>query len=171
MVNKKHWLLMSNSVPKVRQKPYILCYFLGNNIPQKYIDKLKQELGYEIINIQMFNRINTIKVDLNITDLGPCHFLNLIANAEWVCTDSFHATIFSFIFNRKMSIFERFKREQRDNQNSRIHTLLKALDLENVLVQDDDTPCKNLAINFKESEKRLTNLQTESLKFIINALA
>ena len=35
--------------------------------------------------------------------LGPGEFVNLIANASYVCTDSFHGTLFSLVFHKQFS--------------------------------------------------------------------
>ena len=171
MVEKSEWITMASSVKVVEKRPYILCYFLGNNIPQKFIDNLKGKLDCQILNIQMFNRLNNVIADRDIVDLGPCHFLNLIAHAQWVCTDSYHATIFSFLFHRKMSVFERFKSRQKENQNSRIYTLLDSLNLQNVLKRDYDLPDVNTTIDYNKSKDLLNELQSKSLKFIKEALS
>lgn len=42
---------------------------------------------------------------------------------EYVCTDSFHASVFSIIFHTKLYIFNR--RDQHANQNSRFTSLLR----------------------------------------------
>ncbi len=75
----------------------------------------------------MFNRSNNSDPDIDLMDMGPGEFLYLLKNANHVLTDSFHAIIFSWIFNRSFTIFERFKSTDAQNQNSRIHTLINIL--------------------------------------------
>lgn len=101
MVNSTHWVKMASSIPNVEMEPYIVCYFLGKNVHQTYIDELKHLTGYKVLNIMMFNRLNDLHCDRTVTDVGPLEFLNLIKNASYVCTDSFHGTIFSFHFKKK----------------------------------------------------------------------
>ena len=86
---------------------------------QSYVDRLRKELCCKIVNIQMFNRLNGTNADYQVSDIGPSEFLGLIRKAKWVCTDSFHAIIFSYIFQRRISVFERFKSTDTQSQNSR----------------------------------------------------
>ncbi len=143
MIHPSEWHTLADSIKDIKPSPYILCYFLGKNIPQEYISTLSKITGYKILNIQMFNRLNDLQSACEATDVGPCEFLNLIKNAMWVCTDSFHATIFSYIFNRRMSVFERFKNTEKENQNSRIYTLLNLLKIKWALTNASDYPDLN----------------------------
>lgn len=138
MVEVTSWNELARPVEYLTDTPYLLCYFLGNDMHQSFIEKLGKRLHCKIVNIRMFNRFNNLKADYQLTDIGPCEFLGLIKNADWICTDSYHGTIFSFIFQKKISIFERFKASERDNQNSRIYTLLKNLAFQKALVLSDD---------------------------------
>lgn len=157
MIYNSEWDSLADSIQNLESTPYILCYFLGTNIPQKYISELSRLTGYRILNIQMFNRMNNLQSDREITDIGPCEFLNLIKNAMWVCTDSFHATIFSYIYKRKMSIFERFKSTDTINQNSRIYTLVNLLKIKWALKSLNEMP--------DLSKMDLMHFDSESLKF------
>ena len=54
-----------------------------------------------------------VKCDFNFGDIqyfeaGPKEFLNLITNAEMVCTDSFHGTVFSILNHKKFLVLNRF---------------------------------------------------------------
>lgn len=170
MVPCQDWDKLASTTQLIEAEPYILCYFLGKNIPQSYIDKLSGKLGCKILNIQMFNRLNSLESHRELTDVGPCEFLNLVKNATWVCTDSFHATIFSYIFQRKMSVFERFKYTERDNQNSRIYTLLDILKCQNVLTNCADIPNLKQDINFDKNEQSLNMWKDTSMDFINKSL-
>ena len=131
IVSRNNWVEIAKMHP-VQQLPdnYILTYYLGKEVHQKIVDKMHEETGWPIINIAMFNRINSLNASQHITDLGPGEFLNLIQNANHVFTDSFHASIFAWIFERQFTIFERFKSNDKDNQNSRIYTLIRILGCE-----------------------------------------
>ena len=41
-------------------------------------------------------------------DVGPAEFLNLIKNAKYVCTDSFHGTVYSAIYHKTYINFNRY---------------------------------------------------------------
>ena len=58
---------------------------------------------------------------------GPSEFLYLIHHARLVCTDSFHACVFSILFDTQFYVFER--EDKLESMNSRIETLLNKFDL------------------------------------------
>lgn len=170
MVNSKHWAKMASSIPNVEKSSYIVCYFLGKNVHQTYVDELKHLTGCKVLNIMMFNRLNNLHCDRTVTDVGPLEFLNLIKNASYVCTDSFHGTIFSFHFQKKLSLFERFNSGEKDNQNSRIYTLLHNLQYEKVLIKEGDLPCRDCEIDYTKCEAALKQWVDLSESYISNAL-
>ncbi len=68
--------------------------------------------------------------------IGPREFVEYFYNASFVCTDSFHGTAFSLIFNKKMLVFERFSNKEKENQNSRIYNILSKFNLKNRLYNE-----------------------------------
>ena len=166
MVEPAVWNSLTAPVEQLEGERYILCYFLGSNVHQSYIDRLKDKLGCKVVNLQMFNRMNSLQADLQLSDIGPNEFLTLVKMAQWVCTDSFHATIFSYIFGRQVSVFERFKSTDRQNQNSRIHTLLEILGLHSSLVKDNEV----LIPQASNPKNNLSNWKLQSLEFLHNSL-
>lgn len=166
MVDPAVWNSLTAPVEQLEGERYILCYFLGSNVHQSYIDRLKDKLGCKVVNLQMFNRMNSLQADLQLSDIGPNEFLTLVKMAQWVCTDSFHATIFSYIFGRQVSVFERFKSTDRQNQNSRIHTLLEILGLHSSLVKDNEV----LIPQASNPKNNLSNWKLQSLEFLHNSL-
>ena len=137
---------------------------------QSYVDRLRKELCCKIVNKQMFNRLNGTNADYQVSDIGPSEFLGLIRKAKWVCTDSFHAIIFSYIFQRRISVFERLKSTDTQSQNSRIYTLLNILDLEKVLVRNDSVCNMPERVEHLGSCTALEKWKDLSLEFIRKAL-
>lgn len=120
------------------KKSYILCYFLStNSVPIKFIQKQAKSLNLEVINVQSNYSTCVIPNAENRADFGPKEFLYLVRNATLVCTNSFHCCIFSHIYKRKFYVFNRFEKNDRLNQNSRIESLLKVLGLEDCWVDFD----------------------------------
>ena len=79
------------------KKPYILVYMLGE-ISAEYqttIKKLAKQNNAEIIN--------ALKGKCKF--INPLEFIWLINNATYVCTDSFHASVFSIIFHTEFVLF------------------------------------------------------------------
>ena len=59
---------------------------------------------------------------------GPAEFLWLFDHSDLVLTDSFHACVFSFLFNKPFVVYDRNWTE--GNMNSRLETLLGKFHLE-----------------------------------------
>lgn len=119
-LSKEEW--MSVSDPDVRLPgQYALLCFLGNKTDeyQKIIHAVIEERGLDC-------------VELNNEDcpeyyrLGPDGFLTAVDGADIVFTDSFHAVVFSIIFEKPFIAFDRVG-EGRYCMNSRMDTLFGRL--------------------------------------------
>lgn len=78
---------------------YVLLYTL--NSEQKLLDRAKEiagELGLPVVCLH-YNTKNFPGV-VNVKDIGPDAFLELMHGATFVCTDSFHGACFSLNFNK-----------------------------------------------------------------------
>lgn len=64
----------------------------------------------------------------NHIDGGPWEFLSMIDGAEYVMTDSFHATVFALLFHKNFYVFDR-QYVHKQSQSSRITDLLALLNL------------------------------------------
>jgi len=135
LMTKEDWLRFSSNahfgfdVPK----RYLLVYLLANN--QNYaldLEEVKRRYGVDdVIHIPSCEApdlkfAGTVKC----YGLTPTEFVWLIAHASVVCTDSFHATIFSINLEREFVVFKRFVQEAADSQNSRLYDVLKLFELD-----------------------------------------
>ena len=134
LLTKEEWQKIA-----VKDK-YILCYFLGKSIEhRKFAEKLKQKTGYKIVSLNHadeYVKYSDIFADETPYDIGPRQWINLIENAEYVCTDSFHGTIFSLINNKNFFTFERYNsKNSKISTNSRIYSLLETVQLKERLIK------------------------------------
>lgn len=108
---------------------YVLTYFLGEVSPQrgKAIRDKAAEMGCELI--ELMDNKSPFYVS------GPSEFLYLIKHASLICTDSFHGSVFSFLYGRPLAIFER--EDSGEDMGSRIRTFSDKFQLENCLVKDN----------------------------------
>ncbi len=176
MLNRGVWEDMANEVETKPCEEYILVYFLqlGSNTvesPNEYLARLKERSGLPIYNVRMFNLINTIEADVQLDSLAPDDFLCYVKNASYICTNSFHCTIFSFIFQRKFVVFERnMTKSEGGGQNSRIHTLLNILEMESSLVKTTDEPNIEREYNFEVGIRNIETKRLLSVEYINQAL-
>jgi len=168
LLEREDWEEISSTI-NILQKPYILCYFLGKTyLPNSFIDSLQCETNYEVVNICTYRTLNSIQGEKIVT-ASPDEFLSYVANAAYVCTDSYHATIFSIIFERQFFTFERFK-DGADNQNTRIYSLLSKVDLLQRLVDYDSVYLNNQSVVFEDCKMHLQNMKNESYDFLKSSL-
>lgn len=120
MLTKEDWRKMSVK-PNDVKNDYILTYFLSEKgMEAKHkVEELKNNYNlYEISN----SKTNLLK------NIGPAEFVWLFDNAKLILTDSFHACVFAFLFDKPFIVYDRNWNES--NTNSRITTLLSKFDLE-----------------------------------------
>lgn len=171
MVDTQVWYRMAENAKSAINDEYILTYFLNDktNIGFKvseFIAELKEITGLPVYNINLFNLINFTGADHQLMATGPVNFLSLLKNASYVCTNSYHATIFSYIFRKNLFIFKRFNKGLGVDQNSRFFQLNKLLDIEKLFVDNNTSPDLNMIQNFTWSDKKIAEAKSLSLEYL-----
>ena len=153
---------------------YILMYLLSSNKQHRaYVKKLAKQTNCKIVGVLHgagYICGDEKYVDEVPTNIGPFEFLNLIKNAKFVCTDSFHGCVFSTIFERDFYAFKRFSDDNNMSTNSRVTGLLNKLGLTNRLVQNFNefnlTP-----VNYENVKQEVRSFRAESLQYLNAALS
>ena len=155
---------------------YILCYFLGatkehKTLARKFADKRGMKL-VSILSTESVSDIDLSYADEIITGRGPNDFINLIRNAKYVLTDSFHGVAFSVINNKQFYVFYRTIVGSKNSRNSRIDNILNMWGLQNRLVLNDATvdEFSLTDINYEYVNKLVDDKRNHSVSFLINAL-
>ena len=100
----------------------------------------------------------------NLLGIGPEEFVSLVAHAEAVLTNSFHATVFSLKFHRPFRTFAN------DKSSSRMRDLLGELGVEVCLTTDVDvSPLARP--DWDDVDRRVATLRQGSLRFLREALS
>jgi hypothetical protein len=165
LLEADNWRKLSRSI----QKPYsayILCYALnGLNTLGDLVEKVRNLTGLPIVLITS-NVRSCIKADKVIYDAGPQDFLQLIDNARYVLTDSFHGTAFANLFEK--DFFTHIIVEQ---SAQRIIGLLKRLGQESRLVKfPKEITLENLHVDFSCSRNIIIDERKKSDFFLRDAL-
>lgn len=169
LVSKKEWNQYESDI-KIEGK-YLVCYFLGNNESYwKHIEEISKKYNLKVIVIPIFEV--DLKRDFTIMEgVGPGEFLSLIKNAELVCTDSFHGSIFSIIYNTAFLTYKRFSDKNIESQNSRIYNLLKLFNLEEKLISGNNDSIENIFnFDFEKVMKKVEQEKNKSMNYLINSL-
>ena len=170
LVDSKDWSYMASEYAD-NMKPYILVYMLGKNEDHwKRIYSISEKLDIDVKVIPVFfkdlDRVGCLK-----NPIGPADFLSLVKNAHSICTDSFHGMLFSIIFKKNFFVFERFKKNDKNNQNSRIYNILSLFGLEDRVINssvEDVTIRQN--VDYLKVYQVLEKEVDRSKTFLKNAL-
>ncbi len=171
----REWMRVQQEAPLFEGK-YIFCYFLGNNpLHRKFASRLSAETGCRIVALQHVDEY--VRSDEDYADetpwsVGPGDFLNLIRNAQWVLTDSYHCTAFSMQYERKFFTFRRYHRKTKQSTNSRLDTLLAQCGVTERLLSGEEeiSACTGLEIDFADVHSRIARLRDYSWKYLTDAL-
>lgn len=137
---------------------YVLCYILGDRDHEATIEKFANEKGYKTIYFS----------DKRDSNYGVEEFLYLIHHAQLVCTDSFHASVFSFIFERPFVAFKRTG--EADYMYTRLQNLIDTFQLKNREFNGKEITEKNLEVDYDNAKKVLERERKKSLNFLKKAL-
>lgn len=163
-------------IDKCGRGPYIFCYFLGSNpICRLEANRLSRETGLPIVTLRHLDEIvpsDESFGDEAPYDIMPTDFVNLIRNAEYVLTDSFHGTVFSTIHHKRFATFYRFAQGDKHSRNSRIDSLFSHLNLHDRLIVEPGRICATVeeSINFGIVEACLAEWRENSWAFLKEAL-
>lgn len=160
--------------PEGLPEQYILCYrFADSEQTKAMIDRISHKTGLPVVSLPLS------AVALNddypaVFEAGPREFIGLIDHASLVCTDSFHATVFSILMKTPVCVFPRESYRNGNSMNSRIYSLLHLLQLEHHLIKEDtslDEAINCLNEDYIKAQEILNVERKKSMNFLKSALA
>lgn len=172
----EEWMVIQQKEAIVKE-PYIFCYFLGNNVThRKFVEHLRKETGYKVVilpHIDEYVKADEECSDIQMYDVDPADFLNLIRNASYVCTDSFHCTVFSILYHRKFFTFRRYARNNKYSTNSRLDTLFGLTGLQGRVLSGEENICDIIQneIDYDSVYVQLRKIREESYRYLKCALS
>lgn len=155
---------------------YIFCYFLGKN-PEAldFVKQLKKFTKLKIVALQQIdcyiaNAENN--ADEVLYEVDPLDFVSLVANAEYVCTDSFHGTVFSILNEKIFFTFRRFIKHTNVSTNHRLDSLLDILGLKDRIIENRTSVLQVLerVIDYPKVNMKLEEFRADSINFLLTSL-
>lgn len=167
-----YWIKKAND-SSLKYRNYFFCYFLNlTDEKVKAANDFARKNNCEIIAIPyLHNEMEKYSEKLNgklLSEVSPADFLNLIYNAEAVITDSFHATVFSIVFQKDFWCFGRNAGTY--NMNTRLRTLLAYVEMQDRMIAPEDLKNKTHCIQMNIDLHNLEKKQKKSITFLSNAL-
>lgn len=159
LLTSEEWNKVIKKPKMLKSKKYILNYFLGNlsSDKKKEISRIAKEYDCDIINI----------LDKNspFYSCGPSEFLYLEKNAFLICTDSFHSSVFAFLFDVPFIIFDRDEKGM-NNMGSRLDTFLSTFELNDRRFNGIEILKENLEHNYNNGYYLLEKERKKSFVFL-----
>lgn len=164
LLDKSWWEKWSSEAIKNVNGEYILAFVIGNHSEKlgdifKYYSKKFNLPVYRI----MLNTFKSSGVNKVIAGPNTREFVDLINNAKFVITDSFHGTAFSINMNRPFAMIPV------DGNNVRMEELLNACDLSDRILTDKNYP--DIDIDFSSANDYLSKKRIEDIGWIREALS
>ena len=165
LLTKDEWKSLAERSKTVVKKKYVLVYQLHTNKDfNKYAKKFARKAKMKLVRISP-SLYHIVRGGKFIWLPNQYEFLNLIMNAEYVLTDSFHATVFSIIFNK------RFVEILPKETSTRIISILELVNLDNRILKDySDFSFINKDINFAYCNKKIAEEKEKSISLLKQAI-
>jgi len=172
LLSKNEYDLILNP-PKIN-KDYLLVFPMETGKNQGFlhlVKEIKKRVHLPLVCVLPLNFDFRwlLVADKVILDAGPQEFLGLIKHASLICTNSFHGTVFSIIYQKNFLGFPH------STSNSRIHSLLEMLGIINRQINKlDKSTLEDVldnAIDYDTVTPRLKDNIDRSLSYLNKALS
>lgn len=160
LLSQEEWRKIAKKPKNAKEDEFILTYFLSpkcNEACEKLEEIRKDKEVYELLDPK----------DKIAGMADPSEFLWLFDHADIILTDSFHACIFSFLFDKPFIVFDR--NWNGGNMNSRLETLLSKLGVERKYIHsglENDI----WEHDYREGNRQLKLEREYAVKFLKEAL-
>lgn len=164
MLSQKQWLQLAKMPHEFdTDTPYILTYFIGGiSDNAKKILESEQKKGLKHYSFLSRN-------DLDTYVLGPEEFIYLISKAKLVLTDSFHACVFSILFD---IAFLAFPREGKETElMGRITTLLNCMNLKDRLISLNTSTENYYECDYSYAHRIIEKKREEAINYFKEAFS
>lgn len=164
MLTKSDWLHIAEHGRNKPLKPYLLTYFIGSisKKRKKILQKIATDNNLELVMMASLD-------DLKRYDANPGEFVDFINSAALVCTDSFHAIIFSMQMEKPFVVFDREGKSA--PMSSRIETLLGKFKFQDRRYSHLKSSGKMFEIDFSHVSEILEKERNKVSVFLDKALA
>lgn len=170
LLSKEEWKeLIREEDNQEKFEPYIFCYFLGANEEKICaVKEFAQKNNLKVISVPFKNNIFVKEFQTLQNGIGPKEFLDLINRAAYIVTDSFHACVFSIIFDKQFRVFTR--KAGNTNMNGRICTLLKYIQKSDFLIEPKELSKIKIEENCSYDKRQIEELRRQSLQWLKRAI-
>ena len=153
LLDSETWASIEKTVPDAG--PYVLLYDFDRNPEMvRFARRLAEENGWKLYSV-----LSCGECDRCFEQDGPLTFLNLVHHAQFVVSNSFHATAFSLIFRKQFVVFNR-----REHINTRMRDLLTLVGAESQLMENAEQRVGT--VDYCLADQKLDSAVAQSKAFI-----
>lgn len=166
LLTQTEWKEVANKSKLKKKEKYILIYQLHDNKDfDNYAKEFAKRKGMKLLRISpsLYHIVRSGKLVYLPTQY---EFLSYFENAEYVLTDSFHATVFSIIFNKKfIDVLPENK------TGTRIESILEILSIDNRILKDyNDFELIEKSIEYELVNKEIEEERIKSIDLLRKAI-
>lgn len=163
LLDERDWKALISD--KYKNKKYIFMYNINHNKKlDEYAIKFAKSKNLPLVYVS-YNYHDCFKKGHLICNPKVEDFLSLIANAEYVLTDSFHCTAFSINFNKQLLVAypEKF--------STRLASIVELTGLTNRVIDDyNNLQICDRKIDYKYANKVLGQERKKSIEYLRDAI-
>lgn len=160
LLDRMDYIELINQRPLIKATGNLFCYILDSNeMKTELIHKVSSDTGLTPFAISLYGSKDSVQPSVEA-------WLNAFEEAEYVVTDSFHACVFSIIFNKPFVAIGNAERGM-----ARFKSLLRIFNLENRLIcPNDSLECMRHAIDWASVNETLLSWKHKSYKYLYDSL-
>ena len=167
LLSAEEWIDLSKRAKIEFELPekYIFCYFANDGYKEIYEEMTQAVIEFtgieNVIILDFENRTQPICGGRVYRDASPYEWIYLLDNASYVCTNSFHCTLFSLKLKKEFVIC--LCGTKQNGFNIRIYYILSRYGIENKLYEHDGADEWKREIDFSKVIQ-LLDAETEKCK-------
>lgn len=167
LLDKKDYMPFIREVPLIKE-PYLLMYLAdSSSLLSKTVSHIAEKNGLKVVHVCGFSK--KCECDYFLKSTSPQDLLNLIYYSNYVVSASFHATLFSILFEKQFCTLL-----PEAGTNTRIEDLLAFFGLSNQIIHcEEEIANTDVKIDFSKTNsirESLVSGSKEQLKDAINQL-
>lgn len=158
------------------EEGYLFCYFLGTRrLGRDVAREIARRRGLTVVSLPHFKGYVPADEDFGdvcLYDVTVRGFVWLLMHATAVCTDSFHGSAFSLLFERELYCCPRHEDCDAAGTNDRLFSLLTSVGMGERLIRDLDDLAAPIddVFDYEEASYFLAERRKETLAYLDGAL-
>lgn len=162
LLERQQW---DEFLPGNQRRPYIFLFTVLK--PKRLVDyalELSEKTGLPILWLSYRHRVKDKRITY-INSVPANEFVELVKNAEYVCTNSFHGNAFSLIYQKQFIV----ETDTCTGENTRSRELMERLGLDSRIMAGENWPEAKQTTDWSVVEEYLSKERERSRMYLLSA--